>query len=311
MNRDRVRIKRSRLLRLAALFLLLAAVSGFRVPAFAGDTEAESAAEKVPFRRQKRRLARTGDGRRQPVRQGNRRNEAPEVRREGDCGPGERGSGRRVRPAAGSRVNQRSYGEWDEDAPAPEGYYTVILDDIRPDVPAEGRPYDGTDRISLKYSVKIRREDSGAQKRLPPIRSSAAPGLTDCDAGRRQVIYSFALRTPYPDHIKLERDREYPKLAVEVKKAVLRVRIPDGTKAYMDPPDLEHISLSGNGEVAVSGFALDADGREVIPEGFIPPQITVDTRILKQNSPMYRPAEEEDGGGRSDDGTGGGPDGGG
>ena len=290
MNRDRVRIKRSRLLRLAALFLLLAAVSGFRVPVFAGDTEAESAAEKVPVQEKEEKA---GQSRCEPEtedRNGGAEATAVQNREtEETAGPH-----RESEESAGQQSESEALTwdeEWDEEAPAPEGYYTVMLDDIRPDVPAEGRPYDGTDRISLKYSVKIRREDSGAQEEAPPCKVICSARLDGCDVGRRQVIYSFALRTPYPDHIKLETGREYPELSVEVKKAVLHVKIPDGTKAYMDPPDPEHISLSGSGEVTVSGFALDADGREVIPEGFIPPQITVDTNVLRRGSPMYRDDE--------------------
>ena len=46
----------------------------------------------------------------------------------------------------------------------PEGFYEVSVDEIRPDLPAEGRIYDGTDRIGLQYVSKIRRTDSGKKE---------------------------------------------------------------------------------------------------------------------------------------------------
>ena len=303
MNRGWIRKRRSGYLRMPALILILAAVFCIRSSVSAGDTEAENAAAGTVPVQEAGETTGQSKGAEEMAGRILETEEAAGQKLETEETSGQKlereetaGQNRGAEAAAGE-MRESEEPEWDEEASEPEGYYTVILDEIRPDLPEEGRVYDGTDRISLKYSAKVRREDSGEEEEVPPYKVICSARLEDCDAGRRQVIYSFALRTPYPDHIKLERDREYPKLAVEVKKAVLRVRIPDGTKAYMDPPDLEHISLSGNGEVAVSGFALDADGREVIPEGFIPPQITVDTRVLKQNSPMYRTgAEEEDAG---------------
>ena len=186
----------------------------------------------------------------------------------------------------------------------PEGFYEVSVDEIRPDLPAEGRMYDGTDRIGLQYVSKIRRTDSGKKEDPPGYGILCRAHLDGCDVGERQIIYSFELQTRWPDHVKLKAGQVYPELTVEVKKAVLHVTIPDGTKAYMDPPDLEHIRFSADSSVLVTGFVMDSEGREVIPEGYEPPRITVDSQALKQNSPMYEPQEDEgqEDGGKADSG---------
>ena len=272
--------------------LMLTAVICAHTAACAGDTEAESVAVR------KETVQETGDTAGQCIETEEQASHFKET---------EEPDGQHTGTGEKDGQNRESEeSEWDGEMTAPEGYYTVTLEDIRTDIPAEGRMYDGTDRIGLKYSSQIRREDSGEKEEIPVYKVACDARLDGCDAGERHVIYSFTLKTPWPDHIKLKAGQKYPELTVDVKKAVLHIRIPDGTKVYMDPPDLEHISLSGNGEVTVSGFAEDADGKEVIPEGFEPPQITVDTTVLKKNSPMYRPDEEEDGGEQSGNDSAGG-----
>ena len=266
-----------------ALILMLTAIICAHTAAYAGDTEAES----VVVQKETEDTAGQRIETEEPASQRMETEEPDSQHKETEEPDGQ----------------HTGTGEEDGQNREPEGYYTVTLEDIGPDLPAEGRMYDGTDRIGLKYSPQIRREDSGEKEEIPVYKVMCEARLDGCDVGERHVIYSFTLKTPWPDHIQLKTGQIYPELTVEVKKAVLHIRIPDGTKVYMDPPDLEHISLSGNGEVTVSGFAEDADGKEVIPEGFEPPQITVDTNVLKKNSPMYRPDEEEDSGEQSGNGT--------
>ncbi len=117
--------------------------------------------------------------------------------------------------------------------------------------------------------------------------------LDSCDAGMRDVLYSFSLETPFPERVKMDPDQEYPLLTVEVKKAVLRVEISSGTKAYMDPADPDHITFDRDDPVTVSGFTEDAEGNPVIPEGYEGPQVDVDRTILKKDSPMYEGREKK------------------
>ena len=175
----------------------------------------------------------------------------------------------------------------------PEGYYTVILKAIRPDLPDGGRVYDGTDEIRLAYETEIRRE--GTENGIVETEEEDVPEYTiRCDArldspdtGERKVIYTLFLDTPRPDRIKLSEEQEYPEIRVEVRKAVLSVKIADGMKAYMDPAEPEYIEFDSLPEVTVSGFVKDAEGREMIPADFEAPEIDVDTSVLKKSSPMY------------------------
>ena len=306
MNRDRIRLKGNRYLLIPVLLMMPVMIFAHSA-AFAGDTEAE----RIPDRKES--AQETGemvsqnsgpgekDGQLRETEEAagqNRESEGSASREAGEHGSAEN---RKQSPADGEQRESEEPAREGE-TPAPEGYYVVTLKDIHPDLPPEGRRYDGTDRISLQYTSQITREDDGEEEEIPAYKVVCDARLDGCDVGDRQVICSFALKTAYPDHIKLDTGQEYPSLSVEIKKAILRVAIPDGTKAYMDPPDTEHISLSGDGSVTVSGFAKDANGKEVVPEGFIPPQIMVDTQVLKQNSPMYRPGEEEDSGSQTGNG---------
>ena len=196
---------------------------------------------------------------------------------------------------------QQEETQQEETEAEPDGYYTVVLKDIRPDLPEGGRVYDGTDEIRLVYETEIRRErtENGngetEEEDIPDYTVRCEAHLDGCDAGERKVIYSLSIDTLWPDHIRLSGEQEYPEIRVEVRKAVLSVKIADGMKAYMDPAEPEYIEFDSLPEVTVSGFVKDAEGKEMIPADFEAPEIDVDTSVLKQSSPMYEYEDTEEG----------------
>ena len=156
--------------------------------------------------------------------------------------------------------------------------------DVHADLPEEGRYYDGTDRIRVRFRTSAyskTREDPPAYRVLCDAR------LDSPDAGERKVICSFTLQTPWPEHVGMDPSVTEPDITVNVQRAVLEVRVADGTKRYGDPADMEHIDFQEQTVVNVTGFAKDADGNPVIPEGFRPPEAEVDSSILKKDSPIY------------------------
>ena len=189
----------------------------------------------------------------------------------------------------------------------PQGRYMVRIRDAAVRVPEGGRVYDGTDRIEVTFQTQIDRipestggkDDSDEQKQgeteeeeTPEYHVACNARLESADAGERKVICSFVLQTSFPDHVKLDETTTDPDLRVTVKKAVLRVHLPDGTKRYGDPADPEHIHLNDKDAVSVSGFVRDPAGNEIIPPGFELPQMDVDPSVLQQWSPIYDQQEE-------------------
>lgn len=177
----------------------------------------------------------------------------------------------------------------------PEGFYTVRIEEIRPDLPPEGRIYDGTDQIRLAYTETVSRSDgegTGKEEQVPGYTVICESHLDGCDVGERKVIYAFSLQTPWPEHVKLE-VQDCPDLTVSVQKAVLSVRIRDGVRKYMDPADPEHIDFEELPAVTVSGFVRDRDGNEMIPEGLVLPDIEVDGEVLSKDSPIYEWVKDE------------------
>ena len=166
----------------------------------------------------------------------------------------------------------------------PEGMWTVRVTDVRADLPEEGRYYDGTDRIRVLFHTSA---SSGTKEDPPAYRVLCDARLDSPDAGERKVIGSFLLQTPWPEHVKLDASTTEPDITVTVKKAVLQIRISDGTKRYGDPADLDHIEFRERTVVHVSGFAEDENGVPVIPEGFRAPEAVTDRKVLKKDSPIY------------------------
>ena len=310
MNRNLRKTSNCRSAWMWAMIWMLAAILQVSAAAWAGDTEAETTLWRMETLPQTEAISGRGtEPSKAPEPSGSAESseapDAPEATESSeaadDSDPAEP-----TRPASSeaSEMPEPADSSESSEMSEPEGFYEVSVDEIRPDLPAEGRIYDGTDRIGLQYVSKIRRTDSGKKEDPPVYAILCRAHLDGCDVGERQVIYSFELQTRWPDHVKLKAGQVYPELTVEVKKAVLHVTIPDGTKAYMDPPDLEHIRFSADSSVLVTGFVKDSEGREVIPEGYEPPRITVDSQVLKQNSPMYEPQEDEgqEDGGKADSG---------
>ena len=116
--------------------------------------------------------------------------------------------------------------------------------------------------------------------------------LDSADAGERKVLCSFRLFTEWPDHVRLDLATASPDLRVTVQKAPLHISIADGTKRYGEPADLKHIRMESSPAVSVSGFVRDASGKEMIPQGFVLPEIDVDPAVLDQWSPIYDTEEE-------------------
>ena len=189
--------------------------------------------------------------------------------------------------------------EKESEMPEPEGFYLVRVKNAAPILPDRGRVYDGTERIELSFETEVVRTDEGPEgqeaepESVPEFRVICEARLESPDAGLRKVLCAFRLESAYPDHIKLDSEMPGPDITVEIKPAKLRVRIADGTKAYMDPADIGHISFEAENPVTVSGFVRGADGTEMIPEGFILPEADVDTSVLKKNSPAFEPEDTD------------------
>ena len=137
----------------------------------------------------------------------------------------------------------------------PQGHYLVRITDAAVKIPEGGRIYDGTDRIDITFHTQIdlipeekdgaggEGEDSGPDEEVPGYQVSCSAHLEGADAGEQKVVCSFSLQTSHPEHVELDEATTHPDLKVKVRKAVLSVAIPDGTKRYGDPADLKHIRL--------------------------------------------------------------------
>ena len=234
--------------------------------------------------------------------------------------PSERESGSEREPSTESGKIQESETErpkW------PRRDYLVSIQDVAVSLPDGGRVYDGTDRIEITFRTMIRplpgetgaadralskpseggsaggaasehdRPDSPDQEENVPAYTVAGSAHLDSpDAGKRKVVCSFLLYTESPDHVRLDEKTTSPDLWVNVKKAPLRIRIPDGTKRYGDPADLEHIRMEEDGCIEVHGFVRDSSGQEIVPQGFEMPVLDVDPTVLEQWSPIYDTQEQ-------------------
>ncbi|MDO5345273.1 MAG: Ig-like domain-containing protein, partial [Lachnospiraceae bacterium] len=147
---------------------------------------------------------------------------------------------------------------------------------IRVKEPEGGRIYDGTDQIELLFDVE------GAAENAAELVAYEAR-LNGTDAGVRQVIYRFWLPEEEKDRYRLE--AETALLQVNILPKTLEVQIPDGWRTYGSTVSAEEIHLLGN--VQVTGFVKDKEGREQIPEDFVLPQVDVNQNAVRQWDPMY------------------------
>ena len=89
---------------------------------------------------------------------------------------------------------------------AEETVWEIVLSDIHPEVPEEGRVYDGTDQIRIAFSWDIRRRcsetdtdfeepsDNAEGKLVPPkVSVTCNARLESPDAGLRNVLYDFRI----------------------------------------------------------------------------------------------------------------------
>ena len=184
----------------------------------------------------------------------------------------------------------------------PQGYYVVRVTDIAAVIPDGGRIYDGTDRIELTFQTQIsqipkqtggkdssdeQNEEDAQEEKVPEYHVAYSAHLESADAGERKVVCSFSLQTSVPEHVTLDEATIHPDLKVTVKKAVLSVNISDGTKRYGDSADLENIQFERDPVIRISGFIRDAEGHEIIPEGFELPRPDVNPSVLGRWSPIY------------------------
>lgn len=187
-------------------------------------------------------------------------------------------------------------------------HYLVRILNAAAVLPEGGRVYDGTDKIDLTFQTSIHQipeetggkdgmdeqeEESASEEKTPEYHVVCSARLESADAGERKVVCSFTLQTPSPEYVKLDETTTHPDLKVTVRKALLSVRIADGTKLYGDPADLEHIHFEEETVIRVSGFVRNQAGEEIIPEGFEPPQPEVNPSVLQRWSPMYEPEGED------------------
>lgn len=155
----------------------------------------------------------------------------------------------------------------------------VYIENIRVEETKEGRVYDGTNQIRLLYD--IRAEHGDGEKLRDQINCQAS--LDGSDVGRRQVCYEFSIPGELEGQYILEVEKA--ELEVEIKPQVLSVKLPDGWKAYGSKAAISQVYLLG--EVEVSGFVKDKNGKEIVPEGFQPPQVKLDTSVVGRWSPIY------------------------
>lgn len=155
----------------------------------------------------------------------------------------------------------------------------VYIENIRVEETKEGRVYDGTNQIRLLYD--IRAENSDGEKLRDQISCQAS--LDGSDVGRRRVHYEFSIPGELEGQYILEVEKA--ELEIEVKPRVLSVKIPDGWKAYGSKAAISQVYLLG--EVEVSGFVKDKNGKEIVPKGFEPPQVKLDTSVVGRWSPIY------------------------
>ena len=149
-------------------------------------------------------------------------------------------------------------------------------------LPEGGRIYDGTDRIELSYDTEGLEQEADGNLQYQAW-------MTGIDAGEWPVEYRFWLTGEMAQEVSLQVEQK--NLTVQVLPKPLKVTIPDGWKTYGDPSDMEKIHLSG--ELEVTGFIKDENGQEQIPEGFEPPEITVDSSVVGQWSEIYEKGSQK------------------
>lgn len=199
--------------------------------------------------------------------------------------------------------------------------WNITISDIAPVIPDGGRVYDGTDRISVRFRWDLRPEAATApsdNSPVPMVNVTCSSHLASPHAGIETVIYDFHVQTDDPEHVFMAADNPHPDLTVDVQKRMLTVVIPDGKKVFAAKADMDYIwpdesteidmnrekPGAGEGKVPedfaleaqISGFLADKSGSPLIPEGFQAPEITVDSKVLKADSPMFRYDEDPEAG---------------
>lgn len=160
----------------------------------------------------------------------------------------------------------------------------VLIRNIRVKVPEGGRVYDGTDQIELTYEYESEGAKGDAREWI-----AYEARLNGTDVGIRDVIYRFRLSDAAPENCKL--DVEQVSLQAEIIPKTLEVRIPDGRRTYGSAVEAEQIQLLGN--VEVTGFIRDQNGREQIPKDFERPEVDVDRTQIGQWDPIYEKGKQK------------------
>ncbi len=157
--------------------------------------------------------------------------------------------------------------------------------------PKEERIYDGTDQLVLQWQVET--EYVGGEvpegEVWPENAVDCVARLDSPDAGERTAYYTCTLNAQAPKGAVLESGSG--ELTVLVKPRPLSITLPDGWKFYHDEAKLSKVHLDG--AVQVEGWRLDERGQQIIPEGYRAPEVAINEKALRTNTPLYKEEKQK------------------
>lgn len=154
----------------------------------------------------------------------------------------------------------------------------VIVENIRTVYPGDSREYDDTNDVELKADVRG----------LPAEMQVLISGKSEYRrVGIWKVDVSCELTGKDAENYRLKVEKS--NIKVHIIPRVLNIRIAPGRKPYFSDNSMQLLEFDERKDeiVKVSGFMKNGRPVKEYPKGFQKPEITIDERVLKQDSPMY------------------------
>ena len=154
----------------------------------------------------------------------------------------------------------------------------VIVENLRTVYPGDSREYDDTNSVELKADVRG----------LPPGMQVILSGKSEHRrVGSWEVEVTCKLSGKDAETYKVIVEKS--NIKVHILPRVLNIRISAGRKPYFAENSIQSMEFDESQDeiVKVSGFMKNGKSVREYPKGFQKPEITIDERVLKQDSPMY------------------------
>ena len=158
----------------------------------------------------------------------------------------------------------------------------VIVENLRTVYPGGKREYDDTNIVELKADVRglpagmqVLLSGKSEHRRVGYWEVEVTCKLTGKDAETYKIIM------------------EKSSIKVHIIPRVLNIRIAAGRKTYFTENSMQSLEFDENQDniIKVSGFVKNGKPVKEYPKGFQKPELTIDERVLKQDSPMYEQGE--------------------